>query len=100
MYAATARYLARQHDQGGKAPPRDQPSDQRNEASSDRITRIEVHPDAADLATAVAGELLSRLADAQDAGRLPHIGLTGGTIAEAVHREIARLSPGSEVDWS
>ncbi|WP_244928321.1 6-phosphogluconolactonase [Nocardioides sp. W7] len=62
--------------------------------------RIEVHPDAADLATAVAGELLSRLADAQDAGRVPHLGLTGGSIAEAVHREIARLSPGSEVDWS
>lgn len=62
--------------------------------------RIEVHPDAGDLATAVAGELLSRLADAQDAGRVPHIGLTGGSIAEAVHREIARLSPGSEVDWT
>ncbi|MEI5676350.1 MULTISPECIES: 6-phosphogluconolactonase [Nocardioides] len=62
--------------------------------------RIEVHPDAADLATAVAGELLSRLADAQDAGRVPHVGLTGGSIAEAIHREIARLSPGSEVDWT
>lgn len=62
--------------------------------------RIEVHPDAGDLVTAVAGELLSRLADAQDAGRVPHIGLTGGSVAEAVHREIARLSPGSEVDWT
>lgn len=64
------------------------------------VPRIEVHQDAADLATAVAGELLSRLADAQDAGRVPHIGLTGGTIAERIHREIARLSPGSEVDWT
>lgn len=64
------------------------------------VPRIEVHPDAADLATAVAGELLSRLADAQDAGRVPHVGLTGGTIAEAIHREIARLSPNSEVDWT
>jgi 6-phosphogluconolactonase len=62
--------------------------------------RIEVQPDAAALATAVAGELLSRLADAQAAGRVPQIGLTGGGIAEAVHRELARLSPGSEVDWS
>jgi 6-phosphogluconolactonase len=61
---------------------------------------IEVHADAAELATAVAGELLSRLADAQDAGRVPQIGLTGGTIAEAIHREVARLSPGSEVDWT
>lgn len=62
--------------------------------------RIEVHPDAATLATAVAGELLSRLADVQAAGGVPQIALTGGTIADEIHREIARLSPGSEVDWS
>jgi 6-phosphogluconolactonase len=61
---------------------------------------IEVHPDSAALATAVAGELLSRLADAQEAGREPQIALTGGSIAEALHRELVRLSPGSEVDWS
>ena len=30
----------------------------------------------------------------------PVVVLTGGTIAEAVHRELARLSPGSGVDWS
>lgn len=62
--------------------------------------RIEVHPDSVALATAVAGELLTRLADAQAAGSRPQIALTGGTIAEQVHREIARLSPASEVDWS
>ena len=62
--------------------------------------RIEVHDASATLATAVAGELLSRLADAQAAGGVPQIALTGGTIAEDIHREIARLSPGSEVDWS
>jgi 6-phosphogluconolactonase len=62
--------------------------------------RIEVQPDAAALATAVAGELLSRLADAQAAGHQPQIALTGGSIAEAIHREVARLSPTSEVDWS
>jgi len=61
---------------------------------------IEVHDDADALATAVAGELLSRLADAQAAGGLPQIALAGGTIADRVHREIARLSPGSEVDWT
>ncbi|WP_134739109.1 6-phosphogluconolactonase [Nocardioides sp. 503] len=61
---------------------------------------VEVHPDSAALATAVAGELLSRLADAQEAGREPHIALTGGTIAEALHRELARLTPASEVDWT
>ena len=63
------------------------------------VPRIEVQPDAAALATAVAGELLSRLADAQAAGHVPQIALTGGGIAEAVHRELARLSPASEVDW-
>lgn len=61
--------------------------------------RIEVHDDDRALATAVAGELLSRLADAQAAGRVPHVALTGGTIAEVVHRELARLAAGAEVDW-
>jgi 6-phosphogluconolactonase len=61
--------------------------------------RIEVHEDAAALATAVAGELLLRLADAQADGGVAHVGLTGGGIAEAVHREIARLAEGAEVDW-
>lgn len=62
--------------------------------------RVEVQPDAAALATALAGELLSRLSDAQASGHDPHIALTGGSIAEAVHAELARLSPGSDVDWS
>jgi len=61
---------------------------------------VEVHEDAAALATSVAGELLNRLANAQTAGRTPQIALTGGSIADAVHREVARLTPGSEVDWS
>ncbi len=61
---------------------------------------VEVHEDAAALATSVAGELLTRLADAQTTGRVPQVVLTGGTIADAVHHEIARLSAGSEVDWS
>lgn len=62
--------------------------------------RVEVHESATALATAVAGELLSRLADLQHAGSEPNIGLTGGTIANAIHHEIARLSPNFEVDWS
>ncbi|WP_345893787.1 6-phosphogluconolactonase [Nocardioides sp. TF02-7] len=60
---------------------------------------IEVHDDDRALATAVAGELLNRLADAQAAGRVPHISLTGGTIAVKVHEEVARLAPSSGVDW-
>ena len=64
------------------------------------VPLVEVHEDAAALATSVAGELLTRIADAQTSGHVPHIVLTGGTIADAVHHEIARLSPGSDVDWS
>jgi 6-phosphogluconolactonase len=62
--------------------------------------RIEVHESSAALATAVAGELLARLADVQASGHEPHVGLTGGTIAEAVHHELGRLSGSSEVDWT
>jgi len=61
--------------------------------------RIEVHEDAAELSTVVAGELLSRIADAQAAGHIPHIVLTGGSIAETIHQEVARLTPESGVDW-
>jgi 6-phosphogluconolactonase len=58
-----------------------------------------VHVDAADLATSVAGELIARLEDAQARGEVPHIGLTGGTIAIAVHEELGRMGPDSDVDW-
>lgn len=61
--------------------------------------RVEVQPDAGALALAVAGELLSRIADAQAAGGVPAICLTGGTIADAIHHEVARLGPASGVDW-
>jgi 6-phosphogluconolactonase len=61
--------------------------------------RVEVHVDAADLATAAAGELIARLELAQSRGEEPHIGLTGGSIADAVHAELARMGPESEVDW-
>ncbi|MCL2543312.1 MAG: 6-phosphogluconolactonase [Nocardioidaceae bacterium] len=62
--------------------------------------RVDVQPDPATLSTAVAGELLSRIADAQAAGGVPAVCLTGGTIAEEVHREIGRLGAASAVDWS
>ncbi|WP_300575777.1 6-phosphogluconolactonase [uncultured Nocardioides sp.] len=61
--------------------------------------RVEVHADAGELATSVAGELLRVLAGAQAAGRIPHVVLTGGSIADAIHREVARLSAASGVDW-
>jgi 6-phosphogluconolactonase len=61
--------------------------------------RVEVHESAQDLATTVAGELLRMVAARQAAGDVPDIGLTGGTIADQIHREIARLGPDSDVDW-
>jgi 6-phosphogluconolactonase len=68
------------------------------------VPRIEVHDDKNALATAVAGELLTRLADAQESGAVPHIALTGGGIAEAVHLELGRLATASSlertIDWS
>ncbi|MGA8247296.1 MAG: 6-phosphogluconolactonase [Nocardioides sp.] len=62
--------------------------------------RVEVHESAPDLATSVAGAFLRAVTVLQDAGEIPQVGLTGGTIADAIHREIARLGGDTEVDWS
>jgi 6-phosphogluconolactonase len=62
--------------------------------------RVEVHESAQDLATSVAGAFVRLVADCQASGEIPQVALTGGTIAEAIHREIARLAADSDVDWS
>lgn len=62
--------------------------------------RVEVFDDATALARAVAGELMSRLEGAQGEGEVPHFGLTGGSIAAAIHDAAGELGAGSEVDWS
>jgi 6-phosphogluconolactonase len=64
------------------------------------VPRVEVHEDAADLATTVAGAFLRLIGVQQAAGEIPQVCLTGGTIAEKIHSEIARLAPDSDVDWS
>lgn len=61
---------------------------------------IQRHDTAEELAESVAAALLQRLERAQAAGEVPQVGLTGGTIADHVHGALARLSPGSVVDWS
>jgi len=61
---------------------------------------IRVSPSREELATAVATALLARIAEVQARGEVPQIGLTGGSVADELHREVARLSPGSGVDWS
>jgi 6-phosphogluconolactonase len=62
--------------------------------------RVEVHESRSDLATSVAGAFLRLLTVRQARGDVPQVALTGGTIADEIHREVARLAPGSEVDWS
>jgi 6-phosphogluconolactonase len=64
------------------------------------VPRVEVHESRADLATSVAGAFLRLLTGRQTAGDFPQVALTGGTIADEIHREVARLAHGSEVDWS
>ena len=61
---------------------------------------VVVHEDASTLAGDVASRLLERLEEAQRRGEVPQIGLTGGTIADAIHREVARRAEDSSVDWS
>jgi 6-phosphogluconolactonase len=58
------------------------------------------HPDAETLAADIASALLARLEEAQSRGEVPQVGLTGGGIAEQVHRELARRAEDSSVDWS
>ena len=63
-------------------------------------TELVVHEDASSLAGDVASRLLDRIEEAQGRGEVPNIGLTGGTIADAIHREVARRASDSSVDWS
>ncbi|NYG57758.1 6-phosphogluconolactonase [Nocardioides daedukensis] len=60
---------------------------------------VRVHPGAESLAEAVAEALIARLSDIQAEGRVPVVGLTGGTIAAAVHRKVASSLNGFDVDW-
>ncbi len=59
-----------------------------------------VHPGPEELATAVAAELLELLARIQESGREPAIVLTGGTVADRIHRAVATAPARAGVDWS
>lgn len=61
-------------------------------------TRVYETPE--ELATAAAVELVHAIAEAQATGDVPAICLTGGTVADRVHREVARLGASSGVDWT
>ena len=68
--------------------------------STPAAAEVVVHEDASTLAGDVASRLLTRLEEAQARGEVPQIALTGGTIADAIHREVARRATDSSVDWS
>jgi len=57
------------------------------------------HPDAARLVDAVAEALADRLTSLQAEGRVPRLVLTGGGIADAVHRSLAALPRAQGPDW-
>lgn len=60
--------------------------------------RVSSGPD--ELADAVASALIQRLAEVQAEGRVPSVALTGGSIAERIHRAVATSIDGLDVDWS
>jgi 6-phosphogluconolactonase len=62
--------------------------------------RVVRHESADILVGDVSSALLARIEAAQARGEVPHVGLTGGSIAETLHRELARRAPDSSVDWS
>lgn len=61
---------------------------------------VVVHEDSGTLAGDIASRLLEALELAQADGGVPQVCLTGGSIADAVHREVARRATESSVDWS
>ncbi|WP_344319314.1 6-phosphogluconolactonase [Actinocatenispora thailandica] len=63
-------------------------------------SRVIVHADAELLAEAVAARLTTRLIDAQAARGVASVVLTGGRIADAVHRAVAASRARDAVDWS
>jgi len=60
---------------------------------------VAVSPDAATLARDVAGRLVRRLVQLQAGGRTPSLVLTGGTIAEKLHRAVLEVPERAAVDW-
>jgi 6-phosphogluconolactonase len=60
---------------------------------------VVVHRTADLLASAVAARLVTRLVDLQSTGRVPSVVLTGGTIADRVHRAVAESAARDAVDW-
>lgn len=63
-------------------------------------SEVEVLPTREDLARAVAARLVDRLLELQGEGRVPSVVLTGGTVADKVHRAVLDAPHHTDVDWS
>jgi 6-phosphogluconolactonase len=57
-------------------------------------------PSAGDLARSLAGRLVEHLAIVQSDGRVPSVVLTGGSIADKIHRAVVADDAVDAVDWS
>lgn len=64
------------------------------------VTSVVVHRSADLLAASVSARLITSLVDAQASDRVPSWVLTGGTIADKVHRSIAAAQARDAVDWA
>jgi 6-phosphogluconolactonase len=62
--------------------------------------QLEVLADADGLARSVASRLVRHVRRLQDDGRMPSVVLTGGSIAERVHRAVLEAPGCADVDWS
>jgi 6-phosphogluconolactonase len=68
--------------------------------STERLRAIEVSPTAPELARTVAERLVGHLVRLQAHGKTPSVVLTGGTIADAVHRAVLGVPERDQVEWS
>jgi 6-phosphogluconolactonase len=59
-----------------------------------------VHLSPDELAEAVCARLITALVDVQSSGRVPHWVLTGGGIADRIHRAVVASPARGAVDWS
>jgi 6-phosphogluconolactonase len=63
-------------------------------------TETAVFAGAEELARAVASRLVRQLLRVQGQGRIPSVALTGGTIADRLHRAVLDVPEHADVDWS
>jgi 6-phosphogluconolactonase len=60
---------------------------------------LKVLADPSEVASAVADRFLQRMAAAQSRGEEPHVALTGGSITQALYRQVVLRAGDHDVDW-